>query len=165
MAQKSRLESGRLRNECEAKIAALRSELSRQQELASVLMGKENEAPREEARVKIEDIRKQTLETDMILLKQELADCGAQKSAAEAEVKRLNGVIEHLAERVAKEMEKANHTRFTSGVEICARNQGGQTCGVPAFADEGVQQAGQGTKVEGCGPGGNKTEKASRPDR
>ena len=60
----------------------------------------------ENARLKIDNIRLRTLETDVLMLRQELADTNAQKTAAETEIERLRQGIQHAKEETVQELEK-----------------------------------------------------------
>jgi len=76
--------------------------------------GKVNEKGGDEnVRLKIDNIRLRTLETDILMLRQELAEANSQKSAAETQLEKLRHSIMHLKENNITELERkyANEIR------------------------------------------------------
>ncbi len=69
------------------------------------LLDKTGKSKTEEPRV--ENIRMRTLETDAVMLRQELAETNVQRSASQTEVERLKSALRHVKEEAVKEVEKA----------------------------------------------------------
>ena len=71
----------------------------------------------ENGRSKVDNIRLRTLETDVIMLRQELAETNSQRTKFETETEKLKHSLKHIKEEAVKEYEKVIHNIKTC-VEI-----------------------------------------------
>eukprot|EP01022_Parablepharisma_sp_SALTPOND_P006998 TRINITY_DN1283_c0_g1_i1.p1 TRINITY_DN1283_c0_g1~~TRINITY_DN1283_c0_g1_i1.p1 ORF type:complete len:302 (+),score=33.55 TRINITY_DN1283_c0_g1_i1:1220-2125(+) len=113
------------KNDYEAQINSLKAELAKQKQIENDLrvltflqsssqnmqyqlleQHPASKSEGENVRLKIDNIRLRTLETDILMLRQELADTNAQKTTAETELEKSKHQIRRLKEDTVKELER-----------------------------------------------------------